>query len=347
MEIDLKTLLVSQMYAHPVPLPASGLPQRLATKPSKLPPTTQNRIEDNLRSSLSIQRMRLYPTNPNELCTYRVIHEHIHSKGMNFKEVSHWLARHLFDVQPGSSSPGMLLVAKATCNGAEAIALMKVDNKKEVGTSEIVDQEDFSYDLAEVNTIGIENKVFKAALFVAVVNDDGEPGLEIMASDNQAHGADGRALADFFLKQFLGCSHTESPALVLRRATDVIMDYINDNIDNALEKETAMNGFLTTLESTDPTLKIDTVMSDWIPDGNRDALTAKLNKAGIVATELEKDTSTLNEAKYLSCIMSNGLRIIGPKDKLFEMLEQETDDGLSHIKVEGTILNYKLRKRLS
>lgn len=349
MDIDLRTLTVSQMYAHPVPLVASKIPQKLATKPSRLNATTRSRIEDNLRLSLSTQRLRLFPidSDPDDPGTYQVIHNLIHSKQIKFKDASQWLARHLFDVQPGSSSPGMLLVAKATCNGVEALALMKVDNEKRVGTSEVEEQEDFSYDLDEVETLGIENKVFKAALFVATINEAGEPALEIMASDNQAHGSDGRVLADFFLKNFLGCSHAEDPAIVLRRTTDVVMGHINDRIEDTFEKNRAMNGFLTTLDSADPTLNLDTIMSDWIPSEVQDELTVKLHKAGITAIEIEKDTSDLDKAKYLSCVMSNGLRIIGPKDKLFEMLEPETDGGLPHIRLEGTIVNYKLRKRFS
>lgn len=276
---------------------------------------------------------------------YSEISSIIHSKKGNLKAVSTFLARKLYDVQTGNSSEGTLLVARATCDGLPALALLKVENEQRVSTTEVGDGEEFSYDLAEISTLGMDkNRVFKAVLFVAT-EKDGVEGLDIVAADHQASGRDGKEMADFFLKKFLGCDYVTRPAVILMKTVDTIMSYIS-TVDVPPSVKTSMaNALLTTIESHNPTFDIDAYISEFVPKENRSLLDTKLKKAGIIATEIEKDNSQIVEAKYLSVILSNGLRVVGPRDMLSDMVSAvETSDGLQELHITGTIVTYNLRK---
>ena len=123
-----------------------------------------------------------------------------------------------------------------------------------------------------------------------------------------------------------------------------LMSSINDHIEDAQEKSVAMHGVMSSFDSNNPVYEIDTVIQDYFPSHVHDIVNGNLQKAGITVVDVEKDTSNLDGAKYLSCTLSNGLRIVGLRDQLFDMFVQETDDGLSRIRLEGTITEYKLRK---
>ena len=347
---DLRTLSVSEVYSHSIPLPfkQSGKGPRLSGRPSKLDQGTRDRIENNFRVSLTKQMIRLLPLDNEEGGAHRIVHDLLCLKKSNLKLTSQALAKHLWSVQPGNTSAGMLLVAKATCNGSDAVALMKVDNELRVRHSETQEEDELTFDLSEIETLSMDaNKVFKAALFVVTMSEDGQSGLAIIASDHQAHGADGREAAEFFLKEFLGCAQIDHPATLLRRVADVIMDHISTDVEDQNEVLNMASGILARLEDNNPTFNLDEVLSDLASDEQREQIESKLSKIGVTATEFEKDTSQLDDAKYLSCTLSNGMRLIGLKDKIFDMIEaEETTDGLQRLLIQGTIVDYKLRKRL-
>lgn len=347
MPINLTTLSIQDLYAHTIPLPQSGVSPVFSKRPSKIDDNTRSRFENFLRMSLSRQMLELHFTDPDNSAMYFEISSLIHSKKGNLKNISAWLAQQLFSAQTRNSSEGVLIVARATCNAMPALALLKVENEPRISHSEVGEGENFSFDLTEISTLGMDKKrIFKAALFVATKDGDGNDGVEIVASDHQASGRDGRALADFFLKDFLECTYDTPRAAVLRSVFDTIFDHISETEAPPEVKTSMANALLTAMDSADPTFNIDAFTSDHVPEEMRDALDARIKKAGIAATEVEKDVTDLADAKFLSIVLSNGMRVIGPKEMLNGMVSlAETDDGLQQLRIEGTIVKYKLRSR--
>jgi hypothetical protein len=345
-DINLRTLVISEVYAHPIP--KRGDPQRFTTLPCVITDKTRDRIEANIKHSIGHQRLSLqYDSSlntPARAEISKIIH---HYKG-DLKTVSTELARQLCAAQAGNISVGMLLVASAHCNNSKALVLMKLDNPLQIANIEReVEGGGLTYDLSELPILGIDkNKVFKAAIFVSYENDEGDLDTAILASDHQASGSDGKDVADFFLKDFLGCSYNEAPASVMKRVFDIFMESINKDIEDTEVKTDVACSVLTTLQSNNPTFNINDIISDVYPEEAQPLLRERLAKNNLKQAEIENDRTEIDDARYLSCVLSNGLKVIGPKDQLLEMLKKVEGDELQELHIDGTVVRYNLRKRL-
>jgi hypothetical protein len=340
--IDLKTLIVKEIYAHSVPLKPAQ--QVITTGPCKLNNTTKSTIQINLRSSLSKHRLRLeFKTDVDK--TKNLIKSVIIDKNADLLKISQDLSKIIYDNQPGNSSSGILLVANAECDGENALALLKLDNEDRITPTEVHENNEVLYDLSQVVTLDIKaNKIFKAALFVAKTGENNQKHIHIIASDHQADGRDGKSIADFFLKNCLECDYIEDS----KKTTAHFVDTILKSASSFEDPEALLNiitALTAELKSSDPTIPVDQFVTDFVPEKNREEVRSLLHKNNIQSSEIIKDTSEIDEKKFLVYDLSSNIRIIGPK----YLLENHGSSFISgdddSITIKGTIIATGLRKR--
>jgi hypothetical protein len=187
-----------------------------------------------------------------------------------------------------------------------------------------------------------QRRIFKAALFVQSQDEDGNPSIQIIASDHQADGRDGKPMADFFLHDCLECIYDE-PASV---ATSKVYNILSEAAVKLPPHQTpeVLTALVSAMDSSDPTFAVDQFITDQFPKEARAGIRQSLEKQGVDAVEIIKDSTEIKEANFVVYDLDNGIRIIGPKDFLPRNMEG-SEDGTGLITLPGHIVKSGLRKR--
>src|SRR6185437_5902302 len=138
-------------------------------------------------------------------------------------EASQAMAQHLFATQPTTSPGGLLLVILGVIRQSPALVILKLE--KEEGARIVPNPAvggKRTFDIKHYKDLILtpKTKVFKIALFAPW-----EDGIEAFACDNQRPYTAHKALADYFLRQFLGCRMTDSPNVSTKEFFDRSNDF--------------------------------------------------------------------------------------------------------------------------
>ena len=189
--MDLGTFFVNQVIVHQIPKALKAekaeIQPTLSQVPSTLTPRLKNYFRERINASLrhgqfAIERNPDYASPvPQGVVDFFV------SSGDNLVPMSQGVAQHLFAVQTGTSSAGILAVIDGTFasgpNQGRCLAILKLemDAALRIEVAEIEGRATFHLELNEV-TLNETANVFKAALFER--NGD-LASLHGIASDNQ------------------------------------------------------------------------------------------------------------------------------------------------------------------
>jgi hypothetical protein len=125
--------------------------------------------------------------------------------------VSQTVAEHLYAVQTGRNSPGLLAVINGRIEGRPCLSILKLE--REQGLRVHIEVEDGSpvvdVELLRDLTLTDKTKVFKTSLFRLA--GDSADTLEGRVADDQRGRDEGTGVATFFLTTFLGCKLKVSP----------------------------------------------------------------------------------------------------------------------------------------
>ena len=343
MTIELNTMRLGAVFVQFVP----GRRQeavKFSNQPSGVDQEIKDDLESCIRSSLSRQSLNLTFAGTGGLLS-QVAGGLLHTGEISLKDVSRELAKLLMTVQRNATD-GYLICAQATCGEAGALVIAKVESKKEIQTETLEIGDEVVNNLKRAITMAIDKKkVFKAAVIMDATGEADVPAFAIIGSDHQASGRDGRLVADYFLQDFLGCTFTISPAMTMKLAVNSLMDYCNKMPDQAAAAH-IRTVVTAEIQSRSTTMDLDKIITDDFPTADRAKVRSFLQKRGVTATELIKDTGDLDEMKYLAYTLESGVRIIGPRETLQDMLVQHAESGIPTVRVEGSVLETKLRSNL-
>jgi hypothetical protein len=134
------------------------------------------------------------------------------------------MAQHLNAVQTGANSGGLLVVATGSLEGTASVAVLKLEKEQGVRVREATVSGKHTLSLQHIRELMLteRTRVFKAGLFW----QDGDVVVGLV-SDNQIPGS---AVADFFLRKFLGCTLRMAPDVITRRFVDATESFINDDV---------------------------------------------------------------------------------------------------------------------
>lgn len=125
------------------------------------------------------------------------------------------MAEHLFQVESGRTSQGLVMAVLATIDSTQWIILSKIEHEKGVQVQlETTDAGERTFSLTYLNNLifAETTKVYKIAAFSLAGSQAGSP-ITGYAADPQ----NGRAIADVWLHDFLGCDYVERPEVLTER----------------------------------------------------------------------------------------------------------------------------------
>lgn len=346
--LNLGTFFVQRVIIHRIPKVRNadkaehGL--RLTQAESALDDGLRKHFRERITESLQTRRYRAaYEPNPpegEESPVPQLIVDFFDSAEDNFVEVSQGMAEHLFTVQNGSASGGLLAVIEGVMGSGDTqgkcIAVLKLEMDDAILVEDVENAAGkltVRIELQRV-TMNEKAKVFKAALFpkaTAVADLKGD------VSDNQRdEAAYGPEVARFFVTSFLGCKLQATAAHdtkeFMERAETVIEEIAGEDGDKLARYKQAL---FTELNKPSAEIRPNDFVQEYFDAVDRDRAAAAFAAEDGPAAVVPKDTSLIAPVLRTTMIELEGdLRISGPRDMVFKRVKVNKDSVTIRAKVK-------------
>ena len=242
-------------------------------------------------------------------------------------------ARHLYMVQGGSASAGMLGVAAAKIDGKRAIALMKLPEEVGVRFEKISvgGKDTYSVTLLGDLTLTENTKVFKAAL---LWRDDG--AITGLVSDDQTQ--ESSAIADYFLSEFLGCRHMVRPRTLTKAFKDTVTEFINKQVTDEDDKIRYFIALQAELHSNKSKIDPPDFIQKHVRKEHKGALQKKLREKGVPTAAFSKDLTGLpSQGRKSRYMTQGGITISGDAGEMEERVEVRESNSGSEIVIHDQL----------
>lgn len=311
------TLTLTSIMMHQIVRPSAQAPFELVLTEEPVDLTAQNRefltgrlvdalrtrdlpiIEDVAIGSPSPGRVRSIWADTTQLVT--------ESRGM---------ASELRDRQPGTSLPGLLVVALARLGQDDVIVVAKIEHQTairiETQTNDAGHQV-FVLERLRDLVFGDGAKVYKVAVFSRAASSTGPLSGDI--ADVQNRGG----FATYFLSTFLGMKLREEPAVLTSQFLERMTKTINESSLTPEDKLDTQTALITQLGSNLARIDPRGFIRDYVPEGFQSEIAHLAEQEHVPMSQFQKDTSQLgSKLKRLRLDYSNDIIVIAPPEEVGE-----------------------------
>lgn len=232
----------------------------------------------------------------------------------NFIQFSKDLTQHLFTIQSGHNSGGIVVIMQADTLNSKHIIIMKLE--KDNGVQLKIDTETNSIDIREVEDLMLTNKtkVFKIALIVERTQEIDYDG-QIM--DYQIDLKQKTELTTFFMNEFLGCKPYKDPKITTQEFYKLTKSFIK-TIDDEILKAKYTQDLNSYIQMNSQKLSAKTFAEDYLSTtDHKNKYKDYLRNKNFNFGSFLKDTSLIsNKVRKISIEFMNGITILGAKGTL-------------------------------
>ena len=264
----------------------------------------------------------------------------------DFIKDSQAIANHLFQSQPGSSPQGMLAVADANLRGLRAFAIVKLEHEEGTRATLVRRSVGQVFDMEHLRDLLLTSKtrVFKAGLFIQEPSTAG-PSIDGYVSDNQAAQWAKSAIADYFLRRFLGCELREDPAVSTQNFLAEAEYWFNTAIFDPVKQASYTVALLTEVRRNLDTINPGAFAREYLALEDRQAFIEHLDASGVPTIAFPKDTNLVeSRLKNVSMKMESGLMILGSVEAFDSKVNvRNTDNGQAEVTIIDRVQNMRGR----
>lgn len=333
--MDLSDLRLGRVMMHDVPRGGAGDDPVLTDRPVTLDAALIGYFTDKLRASLTTRGVDAVADETADPTVRDAVRD-ILGSGQLVKP-SKRVAEHLARIQNGNNPAGLLTIIEATLGDVTAVAIMKLEREQGIrftirtkGGRSVVDLQ-----LLRQLTLTNKTKVFKTALLLGNAGD--ALAMHGRVSDNQRGLADGRGVADFFFRDFLGCELAQNPARATSEFVEAVADFIN--LDELTAKDKGRYQLALAAELDKNTLDIvpRQFAADYIRREHRRLFNDTLAGAGIDrAAGFQKDPSLIRYENF-KMTFEGGMTLFGAGEDLRERVRFHGDSEPPGVDILDTV----------
>jgi|GEM_PF-187002 len=295
----------------------------------------KKRVSDALGEGSRAVQMEIVNQDAHKLP--RVIDEIIVQDDSTFSVSSYDVAKMLADAQQSKGIPGGIVVVFSGTQGPNNAGFVGII-KAEVHTG----YEKATNDMGEISLKFVEEllltpaaRLYKTAGFfersnAATDSDDLNDKWAVMVSDSQINKADGKAAAQYFYADFLGCDYPETSARTTKHFYEATSKFISNMGVSASEKSDLFNALTTYLKvDTSPTISPSNFAESYFSDiDTQDAFTNFMKTEGLPDTAFTKDLDHIqSKLKFHSIKFRSNVKISAPSDTFKDLVTIETIAG--------------------
>jgi 37-kD nucleoid-associated bacterial protein len=314
--VNIDSLRIVDLVVHNVPQPSDEFePLTLTEAPIELDDELRRYFEEKTKVSLKERGLQVVADEA-QAAVVRDGVARIARDADALVESSRAFAEHLYAIQTRRNPPGLLVVASATTDDGDVVAILKLEREKglhftitEVDGRQVVDLE-FLRQL----TLTDKTRIFKTAV-LSVADPADSLTLHGSASDDQ-RGRDEIGVADFFLAAFLGCKLRTNPAKATHDFVIATQRFINDDVPSAERQATYLVGMQARLD--DQVLDISPrsfAQAQLLPQ-DRPAFYQRVTEQGLdLDDSFQKDTSLVKTARF-RVVFEHGMVLLAAREDI-------------------------------
>lgn len=176
-------------------------------------------------------------------------------------------------------------------------------------------------------------RLYKTAAFFEKQNNGASEDLNekyaVMVSDYQIGKADGKAAAQYFYSDFLGCGYPETSARTTKHFYDAASKFIEGLEVEAAKKNDFFNALTTYLKvGVSSTISSEEFASSYFDVDTQDDFKSHMEDSGVPTTAFTKDVEHIeSKLKYRRVSFSRNVKIIAPSDVFKDYIVIESIDG--------------------
>lgn len=295
----------------------------------------KSRIRDALGEGSKAVQMQIMDQGAGDLP--QIVENIISEDDASFAVSSYDIAKKLTDAQQRKSIPGGILVVFTGKQGhlqKKFLGVIKAEihsgyeKKKDPNTQEI------SLKFVQEILLTPGTRLYKtAAFFDKDGADSGSQDLNdkwtVMISDYQISKTDGKAAAQYFYSDFLGCGYPETSARTTKKFYEAASSFI-DHLEVSSEKKSDLYNALTTYLKVDTssTITPSEFASNYFDVDTQDSFNAYMEEVGLPSTSFTKDNAHIeSKLKFRKVNFSKNVKITAPSDVFKNYVEIESIDG--------------------
>jgi len=338
MNYNFGTLRVERVIIHDIPRHKAGeegIEPDLSEVESNLTQELKNYFREKINGSItSSSAFDIVIDSSTSSPVPQLVCDCVNNNGQDFVNISQQIARHLFQMQSGINSKGLLAFVDCSLEGQRAISILKLEREEGVRllTTTIGGKHTFDLDLIRQLMLTGKTRLFKIGLFV-------QPGtttetIEGVACDYQRFAAT-TEIADFFLSRFLGCRLTLVSNVATKQFFLTTEQFCNEEVPDPTLRAEYLTHLFSELTSQRSSINPRTFAEDNFQVTDRQKFLEYLGEHEIPITAFNKDTNLIDtRIKLMSIQFLNGINITAPNDVFQErvqLTQLETGDTRAEI----------------
>ena len=233
----------------------------------------------------------------------------------DFVAISQHIARHLYSIQGGANPAGLLAIIDCSVASARGLAILKLEKEKgaRINQEDVGGKKTYNIRIVRDLILTEKTKVFKVGIFFRT--GEQPDGFDAAASDHQRGLFHRMEVADFFLKQFLGCKLTEEPEISTKRFFEVTEQFINEQVEDAVRRARYHNHLVSVLTSEQPTVSPRRFAEDFLRTSDRQKFLGFIESKQLPSTTFRVDTSLVkSRLEKVEYRFRDGVSIVTPAD---------------------------------
>lgn len=295
-----------------------------------------SRVRDALGDGSSAVQMEIVNQNTNDLPS--LVDQIIVEDDATFAVSSYDVANKLTDAQQKRTIPGGIVVVFTGTQGTDqkkflGVIKAEVHSGYEKETNE--DTGEISLKFVEELLLTPGTRLFKTAGFFEKSGAETQSSnlndrWVVMVSDSQINKADGKAAAQYFYSDFLGCGYPQTSARTTKQFYDATTKFISEMSVPETQKND-LNNALTTYLKVDNASSINSAdfAEKYFTDADtQDAYTNFIKEAGLPDTAFTKDIEHIeSKLKFRQIRFRSNVKVTAPSEVFKKLVTIETIPG--------------------
>jgi hypothetical protein len=233
----------------------------------------------------------------------------------NFVAKSQDMAKHLYQVQNGAVSPGLLAVIDIVVDNRHGLILMKLerDEGAEVKMKTEGTKSHFAMSILDSLILTGNTRLFKTAGFIRTA--DGDDDFDMAACDSQHNATDTKEMARFWRK-YLGCDLEEAARVTTAKFFSATMEFINSHLDDPELRTVMYESLHAELRSAHQAVSPRAFLTNHVPEAVKTDFRSFLEERNVSLVSFQKDTQDIKNAlRRLTYISESGIRVVAPEGR--------------------------------
>lgn len=295
----------------------------------------KSRVRDALGDGSKAVQMQIFDQGVGDLSS--LVDNTISQDDESFAVSSYDFAKKLTDAQHRKSIPGGILVIFTGKQGhlkKRFLGIIKAEIHSAYEKQEDPETKEISLKFVEEVLLTPGTRLYKTAAFFEK-DGSGDPVEDlndkwaVMVSDYQISQADGKAAAQYFYSDFLGCGYPETSARTTKKFYEAASSFI-DQMEVSSERKNDLYNALTTYLKVDTssTITPSEFAAAYFGVDDQDSFNSYMEEVGLPTSSFTKDNEHIeSKLKFRKVSFSKNVKISAPSEVFKNYIDIESIEG--------------------